>query len=215
LKLSDSFAGGKLKVRTISIYGLKSTSQATLDKKNCFLTVETLGQSFKSDAKFLFKGKKTAWTNLNYCMNADFESMLTHELIIKVWEIKDAVESNVGTCILPLKKFSSHLELDLDTTLPLLTANSSQAAKVIVVARFTPVRRLDLKIGDFIQAKYFNGNGKWHKGCIVADNGDGSYRVDYEDGDSEWNVLDSNIALLSESDKEAEKVDDSSVFIFG
>ena len=202
-------------MRSISVYGLKPTSQVSLDMKNCFLTVESLDQSFKSDAKFLLKGKKTAWANLNYCFNAEFQSMLTHELIIKVWEVKDAVETNVGTCIISLKKFSSHLELDLGTTVPLLTANSSQAAKVIVVARFTPVRRLDFKVGDFIQAKYFNGNGKWHKGCIGADNGDGSYRVDYQDGDTEWNVLDSNIALFNESEKETEAVDDSSVFKFG
>ena len=217
LELSKKFAGGKFKLRTISVYGVKPTSQVNLDKKNCFLTVESHDQSssFKSEAKFLLKGKKTTWANLSYCINSDFQSMLTNELIIRVWEVKDGTESNVGTCMLQLKKFTSHLSLDLDTTLPLLTTNSSQVAKVIVVARFTPVRRLDLKVGDLIKAKYFNGNGKWHKGCISVDNGDGSYRVDYDDGDSEWNVLDSNITFLDEIENDSEHVDDSSVFKFG
>ena len=41
--------------------------------------------------------------------------------------------------------------------------------------------------GQRVEAR-FGGKGKWYGGAVVQDNGDGTYGVRYDDGDSEANV---------------------------
>ena len=51
-------------------------------------------------------------------------------------------------------------------------------------------------IGDRVQAKY-KGRNKWYKGKIAKVNHDGTYDVEYDDGDFERNVAAKNVEDIS------------------
>lgn len=46
---------------------------------------------------------------------------------------------------------------------------------------------LPLKVGDEVQCR-FGGRGKWYAGTLTAVNADGTFNVEYKDGDSDDNV---------------------------
>jgi hypothetical protein len=54
-----------------------------------------------------------------------------------------------------------------------------------------------LYVGARVEANY-QGYGKWYSGFIDRDNGDGTYLVQYDDGDVETHVDANNIQLLQE-----------------
>lgn len=210
LQLSNSFAGGKLKIKSISVSNLKSSG---LHKKKCAVSVSINGQTFKSDMKVIVKGKKTTWSNLNFFFNSDFNSILVDEMTVSLWN-EENEEGSECTNVLRLKLFATHLDTDVDSVLPLIAKSGSQVLKVVVVARFTPVKRLDFHVGDLVKARYLGGKGKWHFGRISADNGDGSYCVDYEDGDYEWNVREGNIERADVESQVPDSENASNVFKF-
>jgi hypothetical protein len=92
----------------------------------------------------------------------------------------------------------------VDTTISLSSPQGFHVARLVLVAKFTPVKRLDLVIGDAVRARYLGGKGKWHTGRISSDGGDGSYGVDYDDGDSEWNVREDVIELIASNTTDLE-----------
>ena len=58
--------------------------------------------------------------------------------------------------------------------------------------------------GDVIEARYKNGN-KWFKGKISRVHSDGTYDVEYDDGDREKYIPSANIRLASNSMKEKDE----------
>ena len=43
------------------------------------------------------------------------------------------------------------------------------------------------KVGDFVEADY-GGEGKWYGGTVKGQNDDGTYHIEYTDGDTEMAV---------------------------
>merc|ERR1719487_24294 len=63
----------------------------------------------------------------------------------------------------------------------------SPGRRVIASAPESDTEAVTYKVGDKVEAK-FGGGDKWYKGVIVRANRDGSYAIDYEDGDKELRV---------------------------
>jgi Ca2+-binding EF-hand superfamily protein len=61
----------------------------------------------------------------------------------------------------------------------------------------------ELHVGARVEARY-KGGSKWFKGKITRDRKDGTYDVEYDDGDSEKNVKGESIRLLEEATEGAE-----------
>jgi len=213
LQLSDKYAGGKLKVKSIALYGSRSSPEFCVESRQCYLTVNATGHSFATSSKALLKGKKSTWSNLSMFANYNFPAILTESIVVELWDA--STKECIASCVFRLIKFSSHIDADVDTTISLLSPQGVCVAKVILVAKFTPVKRLDLVVGDAVRARYLGGKGKWHTGRISSDRGDGSYGVDYDDGDYEWNVREDVIELIAAGGDYNSQHERSSVFKFG
>ena len=62
---------------------------------------------------------------------------------------------------------------------------------------------LNYRVGARIEAKY-GGRGKWYKGVISRINSNGTYDVEYDDGDSERGIKPNNIRSISKSQFDAD-----------
>lgn len=212
--MSKQFVGGKFKVRNISVYASKASRDFMFDRRNCRVSVTLNSQTFETDKKTVLKGRKISWMNLNFFSGYAFSSILIEKMVVELWDATSDSALSLASATIPLREYSNHLDADLDLTFPFFTSSHEQIGKLVVTGRFSPVKRFDILVGQRVLAKCSGGMGRWHSGRVSADNGDGFYCIDYDDGDYEWNVREDFIKLPQEVTAISSREEESSVFKF-
>jgi hypothetical protein len=193
-KLPESFILGKLKFRKVSIFGLTSNDHINTDKLDCYLVV-SCGDFFVRTNSKRYLGKRLIWSDLNNFANCDSSLVMSSHLSVDLWDSNNVLGKLFG-CKIPLSTYISHLGTDAEITLSLETESGQDCGKISIISRLTLVKKLELNVGSRVKAKYHGGKGKWHLGVISADNGDATFEVDYDDGDSESNLHEDFIQLF-------------------
>jgi hypothetical protein len=141
-ELPDTFVQGSLKVKRVSVFGLKNSEMLGLSKGDPYMRLKL--NSFQADTKVLSNaGENPAWKSLDFETTVNVRAVKAGELVVEAWE-KNSLFSDklLCTCELPLKLAGGKLGQEVELIGKLKTINGEDRGTVNVLVQLDPVAAL-------------------------------------------------------------------------
>ena len=144
LELPDTFKEGLLKIKRVSVFGLKNSEMFGLSKGDPYMRLQL--NDFIAKTKALSNaGENPAWQHLDFETRCNVKTVKVGQLLVEAWD-KNSITSDkkLSSCELPIKKAGGNLEKDVELSGVLKTDTGEDRGKVVVLAQLLPVAALSL-----------------------------------------------------------------------
>jgi hypothetical protein len=141
-ELPDTFNEGALKIKRISVFGLKNSEMLGLAKGDPFVRVKL--QSYQADTKVLSGGgENPVWKNLDLETVCDRKTVSVGELTVEAWEKNTLFSDKIlCSCELPIKAAGGKLGQEVELIGRLKTSKGEDRGEVNVLVQLEPIATL-------------------------------------------------------------------------
>jgi len=144
-ELPDTFVEGALKIKRVSLFGLKNSELFGLKKGDPFLKIRI--NDFKAETNVLKSaGENPVWNNLDFLANVDTKTVKAGEVVVEAWEKNSGMfgDKLLASCEIPLKRSGSKLSQEVELIAKMKTDKGEDRGEINVLVQLDPVAALSL-----------------------------------------------------------------------
>ena len=142
-ELPDTFVEGAMKIKRVSVFGLKNSEMFGLKKGDPFIKIKL--NDFKAETKVLKSaGENPIWSNLDFITNVDVRTVKVGELVVEAWEKNSGMfgDKLLASSEILIKRCGGKLGQEVELIAKLKTEKGEDRGEVNVLVQLDPVAEL-------------------------------------------------------------------------